>query len=286
MKSLLIAILALFLVESQVFAQPTLRPRQIAPLDRMPLVPGGHIEPGGDPVAKRNSEYWYYLQASVRVINGSFSGSATMCHYDISTNTAYLISCGHLFSDKKRARPITCQVEVYYKNYERLPKPQRFPATVICYDSNQDISFMRFNPDWKPGVVFPIAPLSYPIPAGSRFESTGCDHAEEVAAYSVEIVGEDGDNLKSVNNSPRPGRSGGGLLSHDGYYLGIVWGTSDYSGSGFGYYVPLKRIHAYAKQFKETAWLLDVGKAHLMLNSIPTVDLEDRPVQAGSIPSP
>lgn len=248
-----------------------------APLDNMPLVSGKQaVAAGTAPVEKRDQNVWYYLQSSVRVRNGNVSGSATICHYDIATNTAYLISCGHLFrgNQKPNERHQTCNVEVFYKNLVKLNKPQAFPAEVICCDNDEDISFLKFHPDWQISHYFAIAPLDYPVRVGDQFESTGCDHAAEVASYTVEILEQGGYNLVTKNNSPRPGRSGGALLSSDGFYVGVVWGTSDYDGTGTGYYVPLKRIYAYAKQYQEVSWLLDVGKNNIV-HLIPIVDLDD-----------
>ena len=252
-----------------------------SPIDNMPLVRddrGLFTSETAPPVEKRTEDVWYYLQSSVRVRNGNVSGSATICYYDRDTNTAYLISCGHLFNGNKApgGQKQTCHVEVFYKNLVKLPQPQKFEAEVICYDNEEDISFLKFKPDWAINHYFPIAPLVYPILPGAQYESTGCDHAKEVASYTVQIVeGElQGRNLVSRHNSPRPGRSGGALLSSDGYYLAIVWGTSDYSGTGIGYYVPLRRIHAYAAQYPEVEWLLEVGNLRSIVNSIPIIDLD------------
>lgn len=261
------------------FLQSDLMARGYVPFDRMPLVPDESPGRGfGDPVPKTDKNVWFYLQASVRILNGSVCGSGTICHYQVSTNTAYVISCGHLFNGNKipSGRPESCKIEVFYKNYSKLPKAESFNANVVCHSSSEDISFLTFNPNWRPATFFPIAPRDYQIKSGDWFESTGCDGADETAAYSVMLDGSDQSNLRTVSNSPRPGRSGGGLLSSDGYYLGVVWGTSDYSGNGYGYYVPLKRIHAYANQFPETAWLLRLAGTQNLINSIPVVDLEGK----------
>ncbi len=106
------------------------------------------------------------------------------------------------------------------------------------------------------------------------FESTGCDLGGEVSSYTVRLV--DGINvghdLVSQGNSPRPGRSGGGLLGNEGFYLGIVWGTTEEDGTGYGVYVPLRRIHEFLAKNKEAAWLLQVGHQWENLNNIPIVD--------------
>jgi len=230
----------------------------------------------GAPVGKRDRSVWYYLQCSVQVSIGNSSGSGTICHYDNETGEAYVISCGHLFSGSKRPgdqKFVKGQVQVFYKNDKKLPEPQSYPAEVICYESNEDISLMKFHPDWVPQHYFAIAPADYIINQGDIYESTGCDQGQDTAAYTVEIVEgmQTGPNLVTRNNSPRPGRSGGGLMSRDGYFLAIVWGTSELDGSGYGFYVPLRRIHNYLGQFKETKWILNAGH-HSIINLIPIYD--------------
>src|SRR5690606_24051907 len=127
---------------------------------------------------------------------------------------------------------------------------------------------LKFKPDWVPD-YFPIASTDYDIKIGSKQHSTGCDLGNEVAHYEVEVVGTRGSDLVTRNNSPRPGRSGGGLLSDDGYYIGTCWGTSDYSGTGVGYFTPLSSIHdVYSRNGYE--WILEVGFG--LANQIPIRD--------------
>lgn len=229
-----------------------------------------------EPVGKRDASVRFYLQCAVRIKNGGVRGSGTICYYDPVKNEAWVISCGHLFNGSMRpgSETKTVQIDVFYKNDEKLAEPQSYPAEVICYDNSVDISFLKFKPDWVPQHYFPIASLDYKIEPGQRFESTGCDHAKEVAAYTIEIVEgvNSGSNLVTRNNSPRPGRSGGGLLTQDGKFIAICWGTSDTDGSGYGFFVPLRKIHAYAKQFKEVAWLLNVQASPGFFFQFPIID--------------
>jgi len=233
----------------------------------------------GTPIAKMDASVWYYLQSSVRVIVGDSAGSGTICYYDELTGEAYIISCGHLFDGNKIPNgegTKQVNIDVFYKNDTKLKKPQRFKAEVISYDNVEDISILKFRPDWKPNHYFPIAPLDYTILPGDILESTGCDDAGPTAAYTVVVIDGtySGPNLISKYNSPRPGRSGGGLLSADGYHLGITWGTSKLDGSGYGFYVPLRRIHAYLNQFEAVSWLLEGGRQWRIVNTIPIVDAD------------
>lgn len=229
----------------------------------------------GQPVAQRGAEYRKYLAASVMIHAGDGGGSGTIIYYDNATGEAYIASCGHLWEGNASAKelannPPTCRIFVYYHNDTKLSQVQEFQGTVLyyCNDYGYDSSLIKFKPDWEPE-FFPIAPLGYNLPVGSHQHSTGCDRGTEVAHYDVEIVGMRGIDLITQQNSPRPGRSGGGLLTDDGYYVGICVRTSDTSGNGVGVFTPLSSIH---KMYTENgyAWLLDS-----IARSIPIFD-QDR----------
>ena len=195
-----------------------------------------------------------------------------------STNDAYIISCGHLFDGTEPPGPSiirNAKIHVFYKNDEKLQRFQSFNAQLVCHSAEEDISILTFKPDWVPQHYFAIAPENYPIQVGESFESVGCDHAEETAAYTVEIVDgiQKGRNLVTKNNSARPGRSGGGLLSKE-FYCGVVWGTSKLDGSGYTFNVPLRRIHAYLGKYEQTKWLLGVGLPGAEYQRIPIINID------------
>lgn len=247
---------------------------EYAPLDRMPILKNDKYIASfsEEPEAKRDEKYIYYLQASVKIRksaggNSHYVGSGTICYYD--GEYAYIISCGHLFNGN-RLPPTneTCEVIVYYKNDKKLPEPQTFKAEVICHSSAEDISFLKFKPDWQIRNYFVIAPKDYKLEDGKVYESTGCDNASSPASYTVTIEKREGRNLLTVNNAPRQGRSGGGLLSADGHYLGIVWGSTGVE----GYYVPPDRINEYASQFPETRFLLNLSNFSSILNNLKIYD--------------
>jgi hypothetical protein len=70
-------------------------------------------------------------------------------------------------------------------------------------------------------------------------------------------VSEGWQDLVTTENSPRPGRSGGGLMTEN-FYVGICWGTSSYSGDGNGFFTPLSTIRQYNKQ-NGYGWLNEVN---------------------------
>jgi len=230
----------------------------------------------GAPHENREEQYRRFLAASVKISVSGASGSGTITFYDHIKNEAYVSSCGHLWDGSKTAQelqnnPVKCKIITWYHNGTKLSSPKEYPAQVVFWSNirGYDSSLIKFTPDWKPD-FFPIAPLSYPINIGSSFHSCGCDGGREVARYEIEIVGYRGEDLITTKNSPRPGRSGGGLMSNDGYYIGTCWGTSDTTGGGgIGYFTPLKSIH-YVYNKNGYSWLLNISTG--LARKIPILD--------------
>lgn len=232
------------------------------------------------PNAKRDESVKYYLIPSVRLFTGHSYGSGTICYYDTEKNIAYIVSCAHLWGETPNKSPkdnseATCQVDIFYKNEKKLEKPQRFQAEVICFNHTSDVSFIKFTPDWKIDHYMPIAPLTYQIENNYKFESVGCDEASEVAAYTVKIYDKlylvYGD-IMTIENSPRLGRSGGGLVTSDGYIIGICRATSNVDGSGYGFFVPLSKVYKYAENHAEVSWLLRIIRQTSFSQQIPMID--------------
>ena len=229
------------------------------------------------PEEQRGIEYRQYLAASVKIRVSGSSGSGTIIYYDPSTKEAFVTSCGHLWGGNRSAEetnrnPVSAKIITWYHNGVKLPEPKTYNASVLFWsnDRGYDCSLLKFRPDWEPD-YFPIASVNYPMTQGLMLHSLGCDGGREVAHYDVEVVEQRGVDLITRRNSPRPGRSGGGLMSSDGYYVGTCWGTSDTtSGGGVGYFTPLKAIHhVYTKN--GYAFLLDVSRSG-MARRIPIRD--------------
>jgi hypothetical protein len=158
-------------------------------------------------------------------------------------------------------------------------------ASVLCIDVEQDVSFLKFTPGF-PVRYFPIAPKDYVLHPQETLISCGCDGSKETAAYEVTVYGyinmQEGNLVNSYlttyNNSPRPGRSGGGTISKDGQYVAICVKTSNVDGSGYGYFVPLKRIHECAAKH-HLGWLCNINN-----NPARLISNVDRKSEQGSYP--
>ena len=249
--------------------------------ERMPLVqddPYSHLVYGAAPIEQRDIGVRKWLVAGVKINVRGASGSGTIVYYDERNNTAFIQSCGHLWNGSMNAeqcskKKISCTINVWYHNQEKLPSPKSYPADVIYYNNGegQDCSLLKFTPDWSPD-YFPIAPKDFQFTPNMRLHSVGCDGGSEVAHYDVRVVGlrtfNGQQDLVTTENSPRPGRSGGGLMNDD-FYVAICWGTSDYQGVKNGFFTPLETVRAFNEK-NGYGWLNEVGNS--LARQIPIID--------------
>lgn len=253
---------------------------KIHAIDNMPLVqndPYSYLSKCLAPIEQRDAQHKKWLCAGLKIKVTNASGSGTIIYYDETDGYAYVQSCGHLWdgnmtSSQGVRKKIVCSVVTWYHNDTKLSSPATYPAEVLFYSniSGKDCSLLRFKPDWKPH-YFPIAPEDFEFDNNTRFHSVGCDGGNEISHYDVRYVGMRGDqwpDLVTTENSPRPGRSGGGLMSED-FYIGICWGTTAFDGSGNGFFTPLKTIREINKE-NGYGWLNDVGFS--LARKIPIID--------------
>lgn len=253
---------------------------EIDPLDKMPIlrkpVSSKH---GAAPIEQRGPEFRKFLAASVRIDIPGGAGSGTIIYYDSQNNKAYVASCGHLFNrgimseEEAKRKKLKVKVVAYYQNDVKLDKPKSYDADVCFYSyvSGQDTSLISFTPDWVPE-YFPIAPKTFAYEKGKHYHSLGCDGAKEVAHYDIEVIGISGNDLVTYKNSPRPGRSGGGLMDDEGYYIATCWGTEFKDGSGRGFFTPLSVIHNFWGQQGSYKFLLDQKPGSSLAKKIPVLD--------------
>lgn len=242
----------------------------------MPVLPAPQLAHlvSSAPIEQRGAEFRRWLAVSLKIKVSSGSGSGTIVYFDPASKYAYVQSCGHLWSGNMSAeegsrRNLKCSVVTWYHNSAKLDREREYDADVIYYSNTRghDCSLVRFKPDWVPG-YFPIGPADIKLPEDSALHSLGCDGGREVAHYTVKVVGPRFGDLITNENSPRPGRSGGGLMT-DEYFVGVCWGTSVTSGEGIGYFTPLKTVRDLNER-NGYGWLNNVGVR--WANQIPIVD--------------
>jgi len=224
---------------------------------------------------QRDAKYSDLLEVSVKVSVSGGAGSGTICHYDPSTGWAHVVSCGHLWTGDKpysKSAKVPARVTVWYKSGSRLEEPRTYDAEALFWSNARgyDVSLIRFRPDWN-ARYSPIAPHFF-AKKGDVLNSMGCDGGGEVARYEVVLASFSPPDITTTKNSPRPGRSGGGLIDDRGMVVGVCWGTSDISsGDGTGFFTPLDSIReVFIKN--QHGWLLEVAADARM---IPVIDYDD-----------
>lgn len=215
------------------------------------------------PLEERDEKYIKFLSASVKISVDGSVGSGTICYYDKDENIAYVISCGHLWNGDRNYPSSSnekAKITVWYQNDERLSQPKTYEADVLFWSNKRgfDSSLLKFKPDWTPN-YFPIGNY-FQSQKGTILNSLGCDGGKEVARYEVRFAENRHPDLITELNSPRPGRSGGGLITNEGKLVGICWGTSDISsGDGIGYFTPISSIKKVLAENKHE-WLLNINQ--------------------------
>lgn len=251
------------------------------PLDNMPILektPDIANFVGASPIEQRGPEFRKFLAASLKINVSGASGSGTIIYYDTTKNLAYVATCGHLWSpgvmnvEEGKSKNLKCKVTTWYHNEKKLDQTKTYDAKVIFYSyiRGADTALITFNPDWKPD-YFPIAPANYVYKQGNHAHSLGCDGGSEVAHYDIQMIGIQGNDLVTQFNSPRPGRSGGGLMDDQGYYIGTCWGTQYRDGSGLGFFTPLSIIHEFWSRQNGYQFLLNVSPS-FFAKQLPIVD--------------
>ena len=239
------------------------------------------------PKEQRDEKYSKFLSASVKVSVSGSAGSGTIVHYDPSSEWVYIVSCGHLWEGNKEygSEPkVGARVTVWYKNGTKLTEPRIYDAEVLFWsnDRGYDSSLVRFKCDWIPE-YFPISP-KFKLKKGDLLNSMGCDGGREVARYEVKFVEKRSLDIITELNSPRPGRSGGGLVTNEGELVGICWGTSDISGKGIGYFTPVSSMETVFSK-NNHIWL--IGNRKIMeIVPIKDWDKPDRNYEGNFIPMP
>ncbi len=244
--------------------------------------PFSHLANGNIPQPQYGVEYRKWLSVSVKIIDEGNLGSGTIVYAD--KDIVYVQTCGHIWGDKTRSvsnREMDkvkekCRVVVYYDKNGKLLEPKIYDADVLYYNNlggpgaGHDVGLLKFVPD-RVFDYCPIASANYFIGENYALHSTGCDGGSEAAHYRVRVIQIPNANLPHVittQNSPRPGRSGGGLFTEN-YLIGVCWGTSIKDGTGNGYFTPLQTIRNY-NQLNGFGWLNDVDQD--LVRKIPIRD--------------
>lgn len=157
------------------------------------------------------------------VVRVESSSCGTLVHYD--GTWAYVIGCGHPFTDEK---------EVLIETFHQ--KQGRYQGELLFHKWDggiHDISLIRFKPDWVPKVAKIPEPNFNPDPGRGKeadYHSVGCDGYTVPTDYIVRFLWRErrvnGLEQLCCEGKAMGGRSGGGLLTDDGTLIGIASRTS------------------------------------------------------------
>lgn len=236
------------------------------PMPKLESDPFSHLAEVGMPIEQRDEKYRRWLSVSVKIQVSNASGSGTIIYYNNKDGYAYVQSCGHLWNgsmtaEEGKIRKVTCKIVVWYNNEKKLDSTKDYPAEVIYYTnpSPNDVSLVRFKPDWVP-TYMPIAPPDFQYKPDMILNSCGCDGGKEVAHYDVKLIGQSGTDIVTTENSPRRGRSGGGLMT-DSFFVGVCSRSSDPDGTigkGNGYFTGISIVKEQNAK-AGYGWLNEVG---------------------------
>lgn len=259
--------------------------------------PYSHLASGSLVVPQYGKEYQKWLEVSVKIQVPMANGSGTIVYSD--SQWTYVQTCGHLWGNMqismsredqaKSSFHEKCKVFVFYDNHKKLSDPLIYDAQVLYYmnkggiGGGNDCALLRFRSDR----VFPYIPIGSGNYKTDPLYSTGCDGGSDPALYVVRLIALPAYNfphLVTTSNSPRPGRSGGGLFN-DKYLIGVSWGTSNKTGIGNGYFTSLQTIRYY-NQINGYGWLNDLEVN--LATKIPVFDHTNRTTHFPSdyIPTP
>jgi hypothetical protein len=207
-----------------------------------------HVDPCAAGWEERGIEFKRWLSPSVRI----GGGSGTMVYYDEINNDMYILSAGHLFIPGRIKRDNAVPVIVFYHNETKLPRPELYNGVFLCsaFQGIYDVALIKFKPFWKNPWYLPVAPIDYELQEGAWYHSVGGDGKSEVAHYLVQYHSDrEYQGVKEIItrfNTPRPGRSGGGLFTDDGFLVGICSRSNQEHNTGA--WTSLDQIHRFLNE--------------------------------------
>lgn len=169
------------------------------------------------------------MEASVRVRirerGGMAYGSGTIIHS--RPGEAIVLTCGHIFRDAGRNPKTT--VDVFSEEGR-----ESFPAELISFDAEADVGLLRFSTD-RVFAAMQVAPPSYRPRPGTEVVNVGCSRGAAPSARKARITAVDrylGPPNIECTGLPVQGRSGGGLVTREGYVIGVCSAADPSEGRG------------------------------------------------------
>ncbi|HEX3997187.1 MAG TPA: trypsin-like peptidase domain-containing protein [Pirellulales bacterium] len=145
---------------------------------------------------------------------GNSYGSGTIV--DVRNGEALVLTCAHLFRDSDGKGDI--RVDLYGPG-----QPQQVAGRLIGCDLEKDVGLVSI-PATSALQAIHVAPPGYTLHKGDRVATIGCSNAAPPTVQSSHIDSIDrfrGPPNFQVAGQPVQGRSGGGVVSADGYVIGV-----------------------------------------------------------------
>lgn len=132
-----------------------------------------------------------------------------------TTGRSLILTCAHLFQGQDNAK---IEVEVF-----REGQVARFPATKVGGSHDSDLAILQIQ-NATPMASVPVPLLAVPTSAGHVACSFGCDNGQRPSMLSTKILRVNqfnGPANLTCAKDPVKGRSGGGLFTERGEFLGV-----------------------------------------------------------------
>lgn len=179
------------------------------------------------------------LNATVRIqVNdalGSSYGTGTIV--DVHDDEALVVTCGHLFRDSAGRGQISVDLKADGQS-------RTVPGTLLSYDADhRDIAVLSVRPGIKVKPV-KVAGSGFRARVGAQVFSIGCDRGADPSVRRSRVTAIDkysGPPNIEVAGQPVDGRSGGGLFTADGKFIGVCNAADPQDDEGL--YAALATIH-------------------------------------------
>jgi S1-C subfamily serine protease len=201
------------------------------------------------------------VAATVRVVNVTRKTEGSGVLVGQSGPFAYVLTAHHLVDGAKGLEVHTFSVN----SYPKAAKVYR-TAKVVAGAKVQDLALVQVpTRDKLPGVVQLCPARRAPRGRGFAALTVGCRAGKPPRCLVVKVAGKkrirrpgekEATAAWEVSPAPEPGRSGGPLLSKEGYLLGVASGASDEK----GYFSHLEEVRAFLKR-NGYQWLSAEGSA-------------------------
>ncbi len=145
---------------------------------------------------------------------GNSYGSGTII--DVRNGEALVLTCGHLFRDSDGKGDI--RVDLFGPG-----NPQQVPGRLIGCDLEKDVGLVSI-PARTALQAIHVAPPGYTLHKGDPVATIGCSNAAPPTVQSSHVDSIDrfrGPPNFQIAGQPVQGRSGGGVVSADGFVIGV-----------------------------------------------------------------